>query len=261
MNEQSYLTVTEVPGIRTHKRQLSAMLTRYHFARGLSAGKDVLEVACGAGIGLGYIAKDARRVVGSDIDEQLLAFARETYKGNPKVEIRQCDAQSLPFDDKSFDVVLLYEAIYYIPDANKFFAEARRVLRPGGSLIIVTVNREWCGFNPSPHSIRYFSAKELIESLLPFGFDSQVFLAFPERSDSFKSKIVGSIRKVVVKLHLIPKTMRGKELLKRIFYGKLKALGRELTDDFAAIEPLKQITVGNEPIGDFEVIYVLGKVS
>lgn len=46
------------------------------------------------------------------------------------------DAQELPFQDATFDVVLLLEAIYYLPHAEKFMAEARRVLRPDGILFI-----------------------------------------------------------------------------------------------------------------------------
>jgi ubiquinone/menaquinone biosynthesis C-methylase UbiE len=71
------------------------------------------------------------------------------------------DAHNLPFDDKSFDVVILYEAIYYLEHPERFIEEARRVLRENGTLLICTANKDWSGFNPSPYTYKYFSAPEL----------------------------------------------------------------------------------------------------
>jgi len=258
--KDDYSTVTELPGQRAHQEQLSALYTRYHFARQYSEGKDVLEVACGAGMGLGYLAQIANRVVGGDIEEKCLRFAEKTYGGNEKVEIRKLDAQNLPFNDDSFDVVLMYEAIYYLPNPMKFFSEACRVLRPGGVLIVVSVNREWGGFDPSRYSIRYLSAKELAEEMREAGFEPQIKLAFPDNPDSFKRTVVSLIRKLAVALHLIPKTMRGKEFLKRLFFGKLSPIERELTEDCAPLEPLHDPQPGDRPIGNFKVIYATGRL-
>jgi len=65
-----YTSVTEIAGSKVSNEQLLRMAHRYHFAAGFCAGKDVLEVACGAGVGLGYLAKFAKRVVGGDIDQK-----------------------------------------------------------------------------------------------------------------------------------------------------------------------------------------------
>ena len=74
-----YVTVTELPGINAHKEQLERLVQRYCFASEYCKDKDVLEVACGGGIGLGYLARRARKVVGGDIDEKVLEFARRNY--------------------------------------------------------------------------------------------------------------------------------------------------------------------------------------
>lgn len=63
-----FSSVTEVPGLRATDEQRSMLYTRYHLARTRSVGKDVLEVACGAGLGLGYLAETARSVTGVGID-------------------------------------------------------------------------------------------------------------------------------------------------------------------------------------------------
>jgi SAM-dependent methyltransferase len=166
----------------------------------------------------------------------------------------------LSFDDQSFDVVLFYEAVYYLHEPEKFFSEARRVLRPGGVLIVVTVNREWGGFNPSPYSVRYLSAKELAREMREAGFEPAIKLAFANNPDSPRRKILSMLRKLAVMFHLIPKTMRGKELLKRLFYGKLTPVPRELTENIAPLERLHDPPLDEGPIRDFVVIYAVGKL-
>ena len=74
-----YTTVTETPGVKASKEQLERLFQRYNFALQFCQDKDVLAVACGAGQGLGYLARVAKRVVGGDIDENNLKFTQELY--------------------------------------------------------------------------------------------------------------------------------------------------------------------------------------
>src|SRR5207249_2249372 len=117
-------------------------------------------VACGSGIGLGYLARHARAVVCGDINESSCAIAARTYATQPNITVRRLDAQQLDFPNESFDVIVLFEALYYLDDPDAFFREARRVLRPRGTLLVSTANRAWPGFNASPFSKRYFNAIE-----------------------------------------------------------------------------------------------------
>ena len=59
----TYITVTEMPGNKATKENIEMLYTRYKWASQFIEGKDVLEVACGAGQGLGYLAKKAKKVV------------------------------------------------------------------------------------------------------------------------------------------------------------------------------------------------------
>ena len=113
---KNYTIVTEVPGHRGSKEQLERLYQRYRFALQFCKDKEVLEVACGSGMGLGYLAKVAKKVIGGDIDKNILKYPIKHYSGRDKIELRQFDAQNLPFEDKNFDVVILYEAIYYLPE-------------------------------------------------------------------------------------------------------------------------------------------------
>ena len=88
-------------------------------------------------------------------------------------------------------------------------------------MLIATVNKDWSEFNPSPLSTRYFSVPDLDKLLQRNGFKVEFYGAFSTIPKTIKEKIISIIRKIAVGLHLIPKTMKGKELLKKIFYGKL----------------------------------------
>jgi len=258
LKDADFSTVTEITGYNVTSEQLQRMYTRYRFASEFCEGKDVLEVACGSGQGLGYLAKKAKRIVGGDCDEKIVRLASDYYKDT--IEIRQLDAHDLPFNDKSFDVVILYEAIYYLSKPEKFVSEARRVLKDNGVLLICTANKDCPGFNPSPYSHKYFSAPELFELLKKNGFiDVAIYGDCPIITNTIKDKIISAIKKVAVSLHLIPKTMKGKELLKRVFMGKLIPLPPEIKDGMAEYTPPVPIT-SYSPNRDFKVLFAVGNV-
>lgn len=234
--------ITELPGNRAHAEQLSMIHTRYKWAGDLAAGRDLLEVACGPGRGLGYLAKRARSVTGGDITPALVEASNAHYRGEPKAVV--LDAQALPFPAASFDLVLLFEALYYLPKPEAFLSEARRVLRPGGRLLISCPNPEWSDFNPSPFSVRYFTAAELRASLAGAGFEPDIRAAFAAGSSY--------LRRAAVSLGLVPKSMRGKALLKRIFYGTLAELGPEID---ASVPTGELVPVGTGPVPNFKMLY------
>jgi len=264
-----YTSVTERPGLKVTREQLAMLYTRYYMASKFCEGKDVLEVGCGPGIGLGYLAKKARKVVAGDIDEKLLKLAQEHYKqslflacarnkNRGNIELRVFDAHQLPFEDDSFDVVILFEAIYYLTRPEKFLEESRRVLRGDGVLLICTANKDCPEFVPSPFSIRYFSAPELFDLLCKRGFDTELFGAFPLQLKSFKQKLVSITRRAVTALNLMPGSLRIRALLKRIFYGNLLVLPEELEEGMAEAYPLVPIP-SNSPDVQHKVLYAIAR--
>ena len=257
---ENYVTVTETPGIGATREQIARLYTRYKFAATFCGGKEVLEVACGAGQGLGYLARVAKRVVGGDIEERNLQFARAHYQGRGNIELRKIDAHDLPFEDHSFDRVILYEAIYYLDYPDKFLKECRRVLRERGVVLICTVNREWSDFNPSPFSKRYFSAMELKALLEGQGFHVELLGSCPVSRDSAKDRLISYLKRTAVALHLMPKTMKGKEFLKKLFFGKLAPLPPEVVDgltDYVPPHPISPVS----PVSDYKVLYAIGRLG
>lgn len=99
---------------------------------------EVLEIAIGTGRNLPHYPADTR-LTGVDLSPGMLAIARRRADGT-KVDVRAlrvADAQHLPFDEASFDVVVATLAFCSIPDDTAAMTEAARVLRPGGTLILL----------------------------------------------------------------------------------------------------------------------------
>ncbi len=255
-----FTTVTESPDARATAEQMSILYTRYHLARCYARDEDVLEVACGVGVGLGYLASVARYVVGSDIDEKNCRLAASIYRGRPNILIQEVDAQRLPFADASFGLAILFEAMYYLPDPRTFVSEVSRVLKPGGRLLISSVNCEWSGFNASPMSTKYYSATELLNLLREQSFQVDMFAAFPESDEGILRVVIRYIKRLAVALHLIPRTMKGKELLKRLFYGRLTPLPRELRENAALVAPLIPLREISD-LSKCKMIYAIAEIQ
>jgi ubiquinone/menaquinone biosynthesis C-methylase UbiE len=97
----------------------------------------VLEIAAGTGVVTRQLASalaDDVLIVATDLNRPMLDLAAEIGTRHP-VEWREADAMQLPFDDGEFDAVVCQFAFMFFPDRAKAFAEARRVLRPGGVLL------------------------------------------------------------------------------------------------------------------------------
>jgi SAM-dependent methyltransferase len=234
MMATEFTEVTELAGSGISAEQLERMAHRYGWAAGFCEGKDVVEVACGSGPGLGLLEKAARSLEAGDYSEDILRIAKSHY-GN-RFPLVQLDAQSLPYPDASKDVIIMFEALYYIPDAAKFVRECRRVLRTGGQVLIATANKDLYDFNPSPLSHTYYGADGLVRLFRDAGFEAQVSGYMQIGEVSIRQRILRPVKKFAVASGLMPTSLRGKRLLKRFVFGKLVPMPAELPSPQSAIE-------------------------
>jgi SAM-dependent methyltransferase len=102
---------------------------------GIGIGEDVLDVACGTGNAAIRAAEAGGRVVGVDLTPELFtAGRREAAQAGVTIDWVEGDAEALPFEDASFDVVLSTFGCMFAPRHQVAAAELARVLRPGGRL-------------------------------------------------------------------------------------------------------------------------------
>ncbi|SEI94817.1 MULTISPECIES: class I SAM-dependent methyltransferase [unclassified Variovorax] len=109
-----------------------------------SSPGSVLETAAGSGVVTRALAPllgaNARYVV-SDLNQPMLDYAATRLGSDSRIEWRQADALQLPFEDASFDVVCCQFGAMFFPDRVAGYAEARRVLRPGGRFVFSVWDR------------------------------------------------------------------------------------------------------------------------
>lgn len=217
-----YTTVTETWGLPASPEQLAMQYFRYRMAADQGEGGTVLEVGCGSSMGLPYVQAHARMAIGGDYTMTLL---REARRHLPAAHLVRMDAQHLPFRSSALDAVLMLEMIYYVADQETAVAECRRVLKPGGRLMVCLPNRDRPDFNPSPYSTRYPNLGEISSLLAGAGFDVKVYGAFAVGPILARDRVLGPLRHLAVRYRLIPNSMRAKSMIKRALYGKLPALG------------------------------------
>lgn len=109
---------------------------RYAFARGLAAGRRVLDAACGEGYGSALLADVAADVVGVDIDARTVAHARERYASRPRLRFECADATRLPFEAGAFDLVVSFETLEHLAAQEELLAGFARVLAGDGVFVV-----------------------------------------------------------------------------------------------------------------------------
>ena len=252
VSTEEFLHVTEIAGEEISREQLERLCHRYYWAREYCVDRDVLEAACGSGPGLRFVAQRARSLKAGDYSPEVLA--RAEAECNDVCELRVFDAQQMPYADASFDVVMLFEAIYYVPQADRFVAEAARVLRPGGVLLIATANKDLDDFNPSPHSFTYYGAAELSALLRAAGFTPSLFGYLRTDAVSFRQRLLRPVKAAAVTLNLMPSTMSGKKLLKRLVFGAPVTMPGSIVEGMIEYTPPDAIPA-DQPDRIHKVIY------
>jgi ubiquinone/menaquinone biosynthesis C-methylase UbiE len=121
----------------------------------------ILETAAGTGIVTRAVSDvlPESAIVATDINPAVVQYAA-AHAGASHVTFQQADAQELPFEDQTFDLVLCLFGVMFYPDKVRANSEARRVLRDGGSYVLVAFDR--LDLNPVPKA-----AGEAVASLFP----------------------------------------------------------------------------------------------
>lgn len=99
---------------------------------------DVLEIGAGTGLNLGHYPQSVSSLTLTDPEAPMVSLLRKTAAGHPlEPRIMEAPAEALPVEDDSFDTVVSTLVLCTVPDVPSTLDEVRRVLRPGGQLLIV----------------------------------------------------------------------------------------------------------------------------
>lgn len=118
-------------------------VARYIFAQPFANRRRVLDVACGSGYGSFLLSQTAAHVTGVDVDKDTVQFAQKEFASN-NVTYRCADACNTGMGSDSIECIVSFETVEHISTYRAFLAEMKRVLKPGGQMIISTPNRFIC---------------------------------------------------------------------------------------------------------------------
>ena len=151
----------------------------------------------------------------SDLSEGMLTAARKnTSSLSRDFSFQEIDAQSIPYDDETFDIVIANHMLYHVPDRPQAFAEIRRVLKDGGILIAATngknhlleMNKWLKAVNPDPDYVPFglpFTLDNGLEELEPF-FSSVETLRYKDNLHVTDVELMMTYINSVVKIKGVP---------------------------------------------------------
>jgi ubiquinone/menaquinone biosynthesis C-methylase UbiE len=127
-----------------------------------SAGLNVLEVGCGLGTDGAQFAKAGANYTGIDLTDAAVELARKRFelfdlRGN----FQAADAEKLPFEDQSFDLVYSHGVLHHTPDTRQAIREIHRVLVPGGRAVVMLYHRDSYNYRVNINMLRRAGARLL----------------------------------------------------------------------------------------------------
>ena len=141
----------------------------------------VLDLGCGAGRFVGALRDHGCEAIGVDVAEAALERARRNVPGGDFRRIG--DDGSLPLEHRSVDLVWCSEVLEHVADTGGLLVEARRVLRPGGRMLVtvpfhgrvkaalISLTRFEAHFDPLGAHLRFYTRRSLAAALAGAGFD------------------------------------------------------------------------------------------
>lgn len=130
-------------------------IATYNYALGLVKGKKVLDYGSGSGYGAYILSKEAKSVIGADISQEAVEYSNKEYvQGNLNFK------HIADLSNEKFDVITSFQVIEHVSNDEKYLRDLKKLLLPGGSLIISTPDKKDRLFNYIQKPWNIFHLKE-----------------------------------------------------------------------------------------------------
>jgi ubiquinone/menaquinone biosynthesis C-methylase UbiE len=132
----------------------------------LSPEQQILEIGCGTGIISFGIAPYVKEVIATDLSPQMISAAQGKAQsmGISNIDFRVCDGYSLPYEDQTFDVVLIFNTLHIVKEPETLLQQTYRLLKPAGYFVSATDC--YAESVPFPHNLKI----QAIKLMKCFGF-------------------------------------------------------------------------------------------
>jgi ubiquinone/menaquinone biosynthesis C-methylase UbiE len=164
--QQEHYDIGWRKGLQAGKEQLGNLQTNLEFLAEtnlLKPNDKLLEIGCGIGSVVSELSGQGYDITGTDISREAITYGLEKYGG---IKLQVQPAETLRFDDETFDIVLSFDLFEHIPRVDRHMSEVYRVLRRGGFYLFQTPNKfsnivfetlqtkslQWRRYHPSLHS-------------------------------------------------------------------------------------------------------------
>jgi SAM-dependent methyltransferase len=175
-NEEIYSVENRIKAYMSRVGYFKKRYRRYlsNIKRFQEGGK-LLDIGCNIGLFLSVAREEGFSVVGVELNRACAEYARNTFK----IEVYSDVVEKAGFPNHRFDVVTLFDVLEHVPDMETFLVEVRRILKPGGLLVVQSPNLhslmasltkgDWVWLSPPDH-IFHFTPSSLSRLLESNGF-------------------------------------------------------------------------------------------
>ncbi len=128
-------------GLESGKEQRGNLETNLAFLNQIGRpvpGQAILEIGCGIGTVVAHFAGRGFNIIGTDISKEAISYGKKKYP-NARLEVQP--AESLPYNNECFDVVLSFDLFEHIAEIDKHISEVYRVLKPDGYYLFQTPHK------------------------------------------------------------------------------------------------------------------------
>ncbi len=236
------------------REELQIIGKRYYVIKNYSINKTLLDVGCGAGLGLDYLLDHKiKKIYAIDIDKENILESKKNIskKHINKIDFECCDLFKSK-NKKKYDVISAMQVLQYIP-LNKFINFAKKNLNSNGTIIVEVPNAfRKDGFKKSELGIYYYNPIELKKKYT----NLEIYGVFLIKKETTLTKFKNFARKIVKNLNLSNKTLnilRTKILNKEILKDKLS---RSFFKKYE-ISKIKMELLNEKNYKDYKILYLI----